>query len=121
VEDVRTNATAAAFDDPRFASMTREEYGDLAVEVSVLSPSTALIAFSEQSLLEQLRPGVDGVTLQLGDCRGTFLPQVWESLPDPREFVAHLKRKAGLPLEFWSQELAVSRYTVEKFAEAQAA
>ena len=73
----------------------------------MLSPSTSLIASSEQSLLEQLRPGVDGVTLKLGDCRGTFLPQVWESLPDP--------------LEFWSQELAVSRYTVEKFAEAQAA
>ncbi len=116
-EDVRANAQAAAFDDPRFPPLAIGEFASLEVEVSVLSPSTSILVRSEAELHAQLRPGVDGVTLQWGHRRGTFLPQVWESLPRPREFIAHLKRKAGLPLDFWSSDLAISRYTVEKFTE----
>lgn len=118
-EDVRANAQAAAFQDPRFEPLSAREYAALDIEVSVLSESTALVVASESELHAQLRPGIDGVTLQWRGCRGTFLPQVWESLPSPREFVAYLKRKAGLPLDFWSSELQVSRYTVEKFTEGQ--
>ena len=120
-EDVRANAQAAAFDDPRFAPLVRAEYDTLEVEVSLLSASTPIVVASERDLHAQLRPGVDGVTLQRGHCRATFLPQVWESLRDPREFLAHLKRKAGLPFDFWSSDLEISRYTVEKFTEGSIA
>jgi AmmeMemoRadiSam system protein A len=120
-EDVRANAQAAAFDDPRFPPLARAEYDTLEVEVSLLSASTPLVVASERDLHAQLRPGIDGVTLQRGHCRATFLPQVWESLRDPREFLAHLKRKAGLPFDFWSSDLEISRYTVEKFTEGSIA
>jgi AmmeMemoRadiSam system protein A len=120
-EDVRANALAAAFDDPRFPPLARIEYDALEVEVSVLSAPTPIVVDGERELHAQLRPGLDGVTLQWGVHRATFLPQVWEHLPDPREFLAHLKRKAGLPLDFWSRDLEVWRYTVEKFTEGQAA
>jgi AmmeMemoRadiSam system protein B/AmmeMemoRadiSam system protein A len=116
-EDVRANAQAAAFDDPRFPPLDCAEYDALEVEVSVLSECAPIVVASERELHAQLRPGIDGVTLQWGGCRATFLPQVWESLPDPRDFIGHLKRKAGLSLDFWSDELAFSRYTVEKFTE----
>jgi AmmeMemoRadiSam system protein B/AmmeMemoRadiSam system protein A len=120
-DDVRANAQAAAFDDPRFPPLARVEYDALEVEVSVLSASTPLVVASEQELHAQLRPGIDGVTLQWRGRRGTFLPQVWESLSDPREFITQLKYKAGLPLDFWSPDLEISRYTVEKFIEGGAA
>jgi hypothetical protein len=120
-EDVRANAQAAAFDDPRFPPLAPVEYDALEVEVSVLSASTPIVVASERELHAQLRPGLDGVTLQWGVHRATFLPQVWEHLPDPREFLAHLKRKAGLPHDFWSSDLEVLRYTVEKFTEGEAA
>jgi AmmeMemoRadiSam system protein A len=116
-EDVRANAQAAAFDDPRFPPLARTEFDALEVEVSVLSASAPIVVTSERELHAQLRPGIDGVTLQWGCGRATFLPQVWDILPDPREFLSHLKCKAGLPLDFWSDELAISRYTVEKFTE----
>jgi hypothetical protein len=76
---------------------------------------------SERELHARLRPGIDGVTIRWGDRRGTFLPQVWESLPTAREFIAQLKRKAGLPVDFWSADLSISRYTVKKFTEGQPA
>lgn len=120
-EDVRANAGAAAFDDPRFPPLAVHEYASLEVEVSVLSPSTPIVVASEAELHAQLRPGTDGLTLQWGRRRGTFLPQVWESLPDPRDFIAQLKRKAGLPPDFWSSDLEITRYTVDKFTEGQPA
>jgi MEMO1 family protein len=118
--DVRENAVAAAFDDPRFAPLTCVEFTEVEVEISLLSVATPLQIASEAELHAHLRAGIDGVTLELGTRRGTFLPQVWDALPDPREFVRELKRKAGLPRDFWSAELRVSRYTVEKFCEAEA-
>ena len=119
--DVRANAVAAAFDDPRFAPLRATEYGEIDVEVSVLSAASPLPVASEYDLHTQLRAGVDGLILELGSRRSTFLPQVWDVLPGAREFVDELKRKAGLPREYWSDELRFSRYTVEKFTEEEPA
>lgn len=115
--DVRENAVAAAFRDPRFTPLTRAEFDDVRVEVSVLSPAEALVVASEEHALETLRPHVDGVVFEYGDHRSTFLPQVWEQLPDPAEFLAYLKRKAGLPADFWAEQVRLSRYTVSKWKE----
>jgi hypothetical protein len=119
--DVRANAVAAAFSDPRFAPLRAAEYDEIDVEVSVLSAASPLPVASEYDLHTQLRAGVDGLILELGNRCSTFLPQVWEALPGAREFVDELKRKAGLPRDFWSDELRFARYTVEKFTEAEPA
>ncbi|CAG0953065.1 hypothetical protein BURK1_00301 [Burkholderiales bacterium] len=117
--DVRANALAAAFDDPRFAPLGMREVEITTVEVSLLSPARRIDAASEEDLLARLEPGVDGVVLELGRARATFLPQVWESLPEPRDFVGALKRKAGLPEHFWSPEIRVSRYAVTRWRQAE--
>lgn len=116
-EDVRANARAAAFSDTRFPPLVRGELDDVDLEVSLLSEPEALEVISEDEAFRTLRPGVDGVILECGDCRGTFLPQVWEQLPEPRDFLAQLKRKAGLPPGFWHADLRLWRYTVAKWAE----
>ncbi|MDP2111404.1 MAG: AmmeMemoRadiSam system protein A [Thiobacillus sp.] len=118
--DVRENAVAAAFRDPRFLPLTRVEFDEIRVEVSVLSPSEVLVVASEEHALATLRPNVDGVVFEYRHYRSTFLPQVWEQLPDPAEFMAHLKRKAGLPMDFWAEEVRLSRYTVSKWKESSA-
>ena len=118
--DVEHNARAAAFRDPRFAPLSRSEYPEIAVEVSLLSPLEPIAFQSESHALALLRPGVDGVLLEYAGRRGTFLPQVWEQLPEPDAFLAHLKRKAGLPVGFWAAELRLSRYTVRKWRESDA-
>jgi AmmeMemoRadiSam system protein B/AmmeMemoRadiSam system protein A len=117
LDDVKKNARAAAFQDPRFKSLTMPEFDAVSVEVSLLSPQAPLSFASQQELLSQLRPGIDGLVLSHGTQRGTFLPQVWETLPRPEDFLAQLKRKAGLPTDFWADGIAVSRYTVEKWSE----
>ena len=114
-EDVTHNARAAAYRDPRFPPVVAAERAHLQIEVSLLSPAFPLAVASEGEALRLLRPGVDGVVLEFGELRSTFLPQVWESLPDPRDFLAELKRKAGLPRVFWDASIRLSRYTVEKF------
>ncbi len=119
--DVRANAVAAAFDDPRFAPLSAADYAQIDIEVSVLSVSSPLVVASEADLHARLRAGVDGLVLELGSRRSTFLPQVWDALPDARDFVDGLKRKAGLAREFWSNDLRFSRYTVEKFTETGSA
>jgi AmmeMemoRadiSam system protein A len=116
--DVENNALAAAFSDPRFPPLSAREYREIEVEVSLLSPMQPVTVESEIHVLSLLRPGVDGVLLEYGRRRGTFLPQVWEQLPEPRAFLAHLKQKAGLPADFWSDEIRLSRYTVTKWREA---
>jgi hypothetical protein len=118
--DVRENAVAAAFRDPRFMPLTRGEFDDIRVEVSVLSPTEPLQVKDESAALAVLRPNVDGVVFEYGHYRSTFLPQVWEQLPKPAEFLAHLKRKAGLPVDFWADQVRLSRYTVSKWREASA-
>jgi len=117
--DVRANALAAAFHDPRFAPLAVHELERTEVEVSLLSPMQALHFGSEAEALAQLRPGVDGVVFQYGSRRSTFLPQVWEQLPGTDVFMAHLKRKAGLPADFWHAQVQLQRYTVAKWKEGE--
>lgn len=114
-DDVAHNAQAAAFRDPRFPPVTATERDRLQVEVSVLSPRCRITAATEDDALAHLRPGVDGLFLEFKDFRATFLPQVWENLPNPLDFLSELRRKARLPARFWHSELALSRYTVEKY------
>lgn len=120
VQDVATHAYAAAFEDPRFPEVQVAEFPALEVHISVLSPPELLHFASEEELLAQLRPGEDGLILQFRHYRGTFLPSVWEHLADPYVFLAQLKQKAGLPLDFWSSELRVERYTTEYFGDSDA-
>jgi AmmeMemoRadiSam system protein A len=118
-EDVTGNARAAAFRDPRFAPLTRTDYREIAVEVSLLSAMTPIEFESEEHLLTQLRPGVDGLVLEHGWQRGTFLPQVWDQLPEPRAFLGHLNHTAGLAADFWAGDIRISRYTVTKWCEGK--
>ncbi len=118
LEDLKENSLAAAFSDPRFAPLSELELATVRVEVSLLSPVVPLDFRDEADAVAQLRPGVDGVILQYGQNRGTFLPQVWEQLPTPGEFFGHLKMKAGLPPTFWADGVRLSRYTVEKWQES---
>jgi AmmeMemoRadiSam system protein A len=117
--DVESNALAAAFSDPRFPPVSAREYRAIEVEVSLLSPMQPFTVESEAQALALLRPGIDGVLLECGRRRGTFLPQVWEQLPEPRAFLAHLKQKAGLPTDFWAKEIRLSRYSVAKWRESE--
>ena len=116
--DVEANARAAAFYDPRFELLSIDEFEDTDIEISLLSPTQPLIFANEEDALAQLRPGIDGVLLECGHLRSTFLPQVWEQLPTPREFIAHLKVKAGLSADSWPDEIRLARYTVRKFKDA---
>lgn len=115
VNDVAHNAYAAAFSDPRFLPLTEQEFSQLEFHISVLSPAKAMVFNSEADLLSQIRPGTDGLVLEEGQHRGTFLPAVWESLPDTQQFLQQLKLKAGLPVDYWSDSIKVSRYTTESF------
>lgn len=117
--DVRENAIAAAFRDPRFPPLAAAEFVVVAVEVSLLSADERIEIVDEVDLVGRLRPGVDGLILQYGSHRATFLPQVWDTLADPWAFLAALKRKAGLPEGFWSPRVNVSRYQVTKWTEAE--
>lgn len=113
VEDVADNAFAAAFRDPRFSRLTDPEYEQLHYHISVLDKPQPMSFSSEQDLLQQIRPGIDGLVLHDKFNKGTFLPSVWESLPDPEDFLRHLKMKAGLSPNYWSDTIQVERYTVE--------
>lgn len=115
VQDVCQHAHAAAFKDPRFDSLTEAEFGGLHVHLSVLSPSEQLRFDGEAHLLSLLKPGRDGLTIKDGRKQGTFLPSVWEKLPDAVEFLAQLKLKAGLSRDYWSDSLIVERYTTESW------
>ncbi|WP_431066746.1 AmmeMemoRadiSam system protein A [Methylotuvimicrobium sp.] len=112
-EDVAENAFSAAFKDCRFPPLEADELDELDIHISILSPAEPIALTSEQDLIDQLRPGIDGLILEEGFKRGTFLPSVWDSLPDPRQFLQHLKQKAGLPPHYWSDSIKISRYTAE--------
>jgi hypothetical protein len=115
--DVARNARAAALHDPRFEPLAEIELEGLSIEVSLLSPPQALDFRDEHDLLRQLAEAREGVVLEAGRCRSTFLPQVWEQLPDARDFLRHLKAKAGLAPDHWATDIRVSRYSVEKWSE----
>lgn len=118
--DVAEVACRTALADPRFLPVQAAELDEIHIEVSVLSPLEPFPVASESELLACLQPGVDGLVLEYGLHQATFLPKVWSSLRSPRDFVGELKRKAGLPLDFWSEEIVLHRYHTESFAEAAA-
>jgi len=117
VRDVVENAYAAAFRDPRFPPVSQQELPALELHISILTPPEPMTFATEADLLAQIRPGIDGLILTEGQARGTFLPSVWESLAEPRDFLHHLKRKAGLPADHWSDRVRVERYTTESFGD----
>ncbi len=117
VEDVAESAFSAAFKDPRFPPLAENEYDGLELHISVLTPAEPLPCDSEDDLLRQMRPFKDGLILTDGVHRGTFLPSVWEQLPEPWDFLRHLKQKAGLPENYWSPSLRVYRYETESFSQ----
>lgn len=119
-EDIAGNARAAAFSDPRFAPLRVAELAGLEIEVSVLSPREPLPYVDRADLVAKLRPGIDGLVLEYGGRRGTYLPQVWEQLPDPSDFLASLVTKARLPQGFWSDDIVLSRYTVTAYPQPHA-
>jgi len=116
-EDVKANAVAAAFRDPRFPPVAAGEFPVVALEISVLSAVEPMRFDDEADALRQLRRGIDGLVFEYGYHTSTFLPQVWEDFKEPTEFVAHLKYKAGLPPDFWDKDVRLSRYTVFKWRE----
>ena len=115
--DVRENAMVAAFHDPRFPPLVAAEFAATQIEVSLLSPSEPVRFDSEAHLLAQLEPGVDGLILEHERQRATFLPQVWESLSEPEEFLSQLVRKAGLPAGWWDDDVRLSRYAATAYEE----
>ncbi len=116
VVDVAHNAIAAAFQDRRFKPLTLEEFTQVDVHISVLSPPQEIDIRTREELVAQLRPGIDGVILEQGDHRSTYLPSVWEQIPDAGQFIGELRVKAGLPRDGWSEQMKVSLYTTEEFS-----
>lgn len=112
-EDVAHNAYAAAFQDPRFPRVTHDEVPGLDIRISILSIPERMDVADEADVLRQLRPGIDGVILEEGRRRATFLPSVWEELSSPPDFLRHLKLKAGWRPDYWSDRIAAYRYTVD--------
>ena len=117
-EDVREHAIAAGLQDFRFPPVQPSELPDIKIEISRLTLPKDMDYATPEDLLSQLRPGVDGVTLMDGRMRSTFLPQVWEKLPQARDFLNHLCRKMGAPDDLWRRKkLHVQTYQVEEFHE----
>lgn len=114
--DVWRNAQASAFRDPRFDPLAAHEWMESDLEVSVLAPLERVDVSSEAQLLARLRPGADGLVIAWAGTRATFLPKVWEQLATPREFVRHLKRKAGWSDDFWASDVEAWRYGTETFS-----
>lgn len=136
-EDIAENAYLAAFKDPRFPPLEANELDKLEIHLSILTPAEPVSFSSEQDLISQLQPGIDGLILEepeiynvanngeqlppridglileKGRRRGTFLPSVWEQLPEPEQFLQHLKLKAGLPPDYWSENIRIYRYRTE--------
>lgn len=117
IEDLRGNTLAAATRDPRFPPLASDELDLTVIQVSLLSPVQSMEFDSEADLLRQLRPRIDGLVLEYGHHRGTFLPAVWKELPNPALFLNQLKRKAGLAADFWSPEIQIRRYTADSWSE----
>ncbi len=113
VQDVAEHAYMAAFSDHRFEPLSRAELDALQMHLSVLSPREALDFDGVADLLHQMRPNVDGLIIARGDQRATFLPSVWDMIPQPEQFLAHLKRKAGIPED--AADFSAWRYTAESF------
>ena len=118
IEDVKANAQAAAFNDRRFSRLCTGELARTQIEISLLSSMQVINFDNEQSLLNQLQAGVDGVVFEYAKQRSTFLPQVWQQLPSKKSFISQLKQKAGLPSDFWADDIKISRYNVHKWKDS---
>jgi uncharacterized protein len=116
LEDVAHNAYAAAFRDPRFDPLTAVEFHGIQIEISILSPLQAISFADERDLLGQLRPNTDGLMIQSGTRKATFLPKVWESFPRKQDFLAQLKSKAGLGADCRADSVNCYRYTADTFS-----
>jgi len=116
VANVAKYAFKSAFSDPRFVEVKREEILRLRVQISILSQPEALQFSSENELIDQLRPGIDGLIFEERPFRSTLLPSAWEGATDKALFLTQLKRKAGLPPDYWSGTLKVHRYTTSCFS-----
>jgi len=117
-EDIIANARAAALQDPRFAPLSREEFERIEIEVSLLSAPKRIVFEDHVDLIGQLKPGEDGIILDSDGRRATFLPQVWENLPDAEQFIAQLKQKAGIPAALSTARCKVLRYAALKWSES---
>lgn len=115
INDIAEHAYAAAFSDPRFTALDKNEFEQLDIEISVLGKPEPIIFENEEDLIKQIRPNIDGLIIEYGNNRGTFLPGVWEQLPDREEFLNHLKVKAGLPSQWWDNAAKISRYETFSF------
>lgn len=117
VEGIRRNAIQAAFHDSRFAPLTAEEFAHITLEISILTVPQKLAYQGRDNLIGLLRPGIDGVILKKGMAAATFLPQVWEQLPRPEDFLSYLCKKAGLAHDVWEREpLEIETYQVQHFS-----
>ena len=119
LDDVRANAVAAAMRDPRFAPLASHELDTIRIGVSLLSPMQPMAVRDEADALAQLQVGEDGVVFECFGRRSTFLPQVWEQLTTPRDFLGQLKAKAGFAPDFWAAEVRLHRYAVAKWEEKE--
>lgn len=115
IEDVVNNSFSSAFRDYRFSPVTEQELNNLDIILSILSPPQLMEFVSENDLLNQLRPDIDGLIIEDREHRATFLPSVWQSLPQAEQFLTQLKLKAGLNTNYWSPQLQAYRYTTESF------
>jgi len=113
--DLADNAFSAAFKDPRFPPLQKDEFKQLEYHISILTVPSAITFKDEQDLLQKIRPNIDGLVLSEGSKRGTFLPSVWDQLPNKTDFIKHLKLKAGLPENYWSNTIRVECYQVDSF------
>lgn len=116
LESVAQNAYKAAFSDPRFGQLKEDEFPHLQIEISILSDLEPITFSSESNLLEQIKPSRDGLLLTAGEHSATFLPSVWEQLPEPTTFMQHLKAKAGLDIHHWPKDMSIERYTTFSFS-----
>lgn len=116
-EDVVRSAFRAAFRDPRFNPVGEHELDAMRLEVSVLSPLEPMSVRNETDLLNTLTPGIDGLVIVADGASATFLPKVWDMLPDPQQFLTALKTKCGLADDYWSDQLAFQRYRTTTYAD----
>ncbi len=115
IKDVVHNTFSASYYDPRFPDPRTIDPETIEIHISLLSPNEEIQFGSEQELLSAIRPGKDGLLICEGQRSGTFLPAVWDSIPEPELFLKELKRKAGLPSDYWSDTIKVYRYTTESW------
>jgi len=115
VIDLADNAFSAAFNDPRFPPLQKNEFKKLEYHISILTAPSPIQFIDEQDLQQKIRPNIDGLVLSEDSKQSTFLPSVWEQLPNKSDFLKHLKLKAGLPENYWSDTIRVERYQVDKF------